>query len=84
MAVGNVLGWITTVRLLNPEPEDDLYRAPDVTPQRPDLRPLDRLARQKGRTISDVVGEVQRLVDSYRPVPPAPTPTAWQRPRYAC
>ena len=78
--------WMTIPRVARQFhiPEDNLYRALDVTPQRPDRRPLNQLARQQGRAISDVVGEVQRLVDSYRPVPPAPTPTAWQGSRYAC
>jgi hypothetical protein len=77
--------WMTIPRVARQfhVPEDDLYRALEVTPQRPDRRPLDVLAREKGRKIPDFVDEVQQLVDSYRPALPAPTPTAWQGPRYA-
>ncbi len=75
--------WMTIPRISRQFqiPEADLYRALDVAPQRPDPRPLDRLAREKGLKIPDFVDQAQRFVDSYRPTP---TPTAWRGHRYVC
>jgi hypothetical protein len=60
-------------------PEAELYRALDVQPQRPDRRPLDRLARAKGLQPRVFVEQVQRFVDAYHKPPPiSPVPTATQ------
>ena len=42
--------WMTIPRLSHQFkiPETELYQALDVAPQRPDPRPLDKLAREKG------------------------------------
>ena len=68
--------WMTIPRLSRQFkiPETDLYQALDVTPQRPDPRPLDKLAREKGLMPHIFVEQVQRFVDTYPKPPPSLTP----------
>ncbi len=69
--------WMTIPRVARQFkiPEDELYRALDVQPQRPDPRPLDKLAREKGLMPHIFVAQVQRFVDDYHKPPPAPPPS---------
>lgn len=66
--------WMTIPRVARQFkiPEDALYRGLDVQPQRPDPRPLDKLAREKGLMPHIFVAQVQRFVDDYHKPPPAP------------
>lgn len=68
--------WMTIPRLSRQFkiPETDLYQALDVTPQRPDPRPLDKLAREKGLMPHIFVEQVQRFVDAYPKSPPSLAP----------
>jgi len=73
--------WMTIPRIAHQFkiPQAELYRALAVQPERPDRRPLDRLAREKGLKIPVFVDQVQRFVDSYHkpplPAPPLPAPS---------
>lgn len=65
--------WMTIPRVARQFniPEAELYRSLNVQPQRPDPRPLDLLAREKGLMPHIFVAQVQQFVDDYhRPSPP--------------
>jgi hypothetical protein len=61
-------------------PETDLYQALDVAPQRPDPRPLDKLARAKGIMPHIFVEQVQHFVDAYPKPSPSLTPPSLTTP----
>lgn len=81
--------WMTIPRVSQQFeiPEEELYRALDVQPQRPDPRPLDKLARDRGLMPHIFVEQVQRFVDEYhkaQPAPPQPpSPLSWRSSRTA-
>lgn len=66
--------WMTIPRVSQQFkiPEEELYRALAVQPQRPDPRPLDKLARDKGLMPHIFVEQVQRFVNKYHQAHPAP------------
>lgn len=75
--------WMTIPRVSQQFkiPEEELYRGLDIQPQRPDPRPLDKLARDRGLMPHIFVEQVQRFVDEYhkaQPAPPQPpSPLSW-------
>ncbi|MCX6045862.1 MAG: hypothetical protein NT075_12175 [Chloroflexi bacterium] len=81
--------WMTIPRVARQFhiPPEELYQALDVQPERPDRRPLDRLAREKGLMPHILVEQVQKFVDTYpRPPggpPPPPTPIPTPTPKQA-
>ena len=74
--------WMTIPRLSHQFkiPEAELYQALGVAPQRPDPRPLDKLAREKGLMPHIFVEQVQHFVDAYPKPPPALTPSPATQP----